>query len=119
MSDLSSFQIPLILDIFLKLLRNFAEGFTRMELLQQALTEFQERWTSSGCDAALEKARLELKKTFAEKQSQWSKQAIRQWKPEWDGCQVAMNTSGVMSVYWQMPICKFELSMPKSSTTLT
>ncbi|KAF7186044.1 hypothetical protein HII31_12623 [Pseudocercospora fuligena] len=100
--DISSFQIPLLMEVVAEMLPRDA-GTSRIEFIEDIMVEFKSRWEGSGCAAALGKARQDLQEFFGSKQTQWSKQDPRQHKPEWNGAKLEVNQSGIAQIYWIKP----------------
>ncbi|KAK4891095.1 hypothetical protein LTR27_010302 [Elasticomyces elasticus] len=100
--DMTMWQVDACIHIALDILQQGWSG-TRAELCDEILTSFQKLWDRSGCGAEFDKAKQELASFYAAQPSRWSKDPKRAFRKAIDGEEVAVNLSGVVSVYWTKP----------------
>lgn len=106
--DMALWQIAVLVDIFFVFLEKGFHG-TRFEMCQAAITEFEKRWTTSGCDKVFVKAKAAIHafiKRHSETKGRYAhhKDNRRAWKATFDGEKVVMNMSGMVTMNWLRPL---------------
>ncbi|KAI7161419.1 hypothetical protein KC349_g2859 [Hortaea werneckii] len=105
--DMTWWQVVCLIHVALDTLAN-GENWQdrRNELCEEILKGFKKRWQASGCHDAFQAAKVTLGQYYAKKESQWTKDPRRAFRNSLDGQQVAVNQSGVVTVYWEKEASK-------------
>lgn len=100
--DMTMWQVFLMIECALNALE---EGFVgpRSQLCAKVLGSFLERWSRSGNAAVFDQAKSDMVKFYAAKPGRYTMEPLKSYKTDWDGKQVNINLSSIVSVYWKKP----------------
>lgn len=76
---------------------------SRSHVCQAILTSFQKRWHESGNSREFDAAKTSLSEWYQAKPGRYSSDPKRSWKPNVNGNSVAVNQSGIVTIYWTNP----------------
>lgn len=106
MTFINSWQIVLMLEVAIDYLSCGIDpnSISRYDMCESILAEFNNRWQASGCDKVFEQARKDLISHFdVTQRGRWGKDSNRLYRSHVDGQTVAVNSMGIMTIYWERP----------------